>query len=174
MKKITLAVAVTLLLSAFTVYKAVNWKIANGYSIKFTSSDPSGTFTSFKGDIAFDENSLETSKFDVTIDVASINTGNGMKNNKALNADWFDATKYPTIKFVSSKITKTAKGYEAAGTLEMHGVKKPLTIPFTFSNNTFTGSFDINRSDYGVGATTGPAGHAATVLKVDVSVPVTK
>ena len=170
MKNISLAIAATLLLSAFTIYSSVNWKIAPGYSIKFTSGDPSGVFTSLKGDVAFNEKDLASSKFDVTVDVSSINTGNGLKNKKALGTEFFDAAKYPTIKFVSNEITKTGSGYQAAGTLEMHGTKKAVTIPFTFSNNTFTGSFDVNRIDYGVGT----AGHAASVLKIDLSVPVTK
>ncbi|MGP8216973.1 MAG: YceI family protein [Bacteroidia bacterium] len=176
MKKIIFpfAAGATLLLSAFTAYTSTTWKIASGYSIKFTSKDPSGVFTSFKGDIAFDENNLDASKFDVSIDVNSINTGNGMQNNKAKAADWFDADKYPVIKFTSSKIAKTATGYETTGTLDMHGVQKQITIPFTFTNNTFAGSFNVNRIDYNVGTTKGMQAHASTDLKIDISVPVTK
>ena len=168
------AIATTLLLSAFTTISSVNWKIADGYSVKFTSKDPSGVFTSLKGNVSFDESNVAASKFDVTIDVNSINTGNGMKNSKAKGEEWFNAAKYPTIKFTSDKISKTATGYAAVGTLDMHGVKKQITIPFTFSNKTFTGSFDINRLDYGVGTDQGMSAHASNVLKVDVSVPVTQ
>ena len=174
MKKLMFAVGTILLLSAFAVYTSVSWKIADGYSVKFSSKDPSGVFTSLKGNISFDERDLSASKFDVTVDVASINTGNGMKNQKALNDSWLDVAKYPTIKFTSNKITKTDKGYEAIGTLEMHGVKKQISIPFTFSNNTFIGSFEVNRTDFNVGSTKGMAGDAASVLKIDLSVPVTK
>jgi polyisoprenoid-binding protein YceI len=173
MKKIffPIAIAATMLLSAFTMYTSMNWKIADGYSIKFTSDDPSGVFTSMKGDISFDANNLTTSKFNITIDVNSINMGNGMKNTKAKTEDWFNTDKYPNIQFTSVKITKTATGYQADGTLNIKGVQKQITIPFTFANNTFTGSFNINREDFKVGA---PGGHASSVLKVDVSVPVTK
>ena len=172
MKKLIFPIAIgaTMLLSAFTVYTATTWKIADGYSIKFTSDDPSGTFTSLKGGISFDENDLASSKFNVLVDVNSINTGNGMKNSKAKGSQYFDADKFPTIKFTSSKVTKTAAGYEVAGTLDMHGVQKPITIPFTFKNNTFIGGFNVNRIDYGVGT----AGHAESILKIDLSVPVTK
>lgn len=176
MKKIIfpLAIAATMLLSAYTAISSVNWKIAQGYSVKFTSKDPSGVFTSMKGNIAFDPNNLSASNFDVTIDVNSINMGNGMKNSKAKGEEWFNAAKYPVIKFTSGKISKTAAGYEAVGTLDMKGVQKPLTIPFTFSKNTFTGSFDVNRLDYGVGTDKGMSAHASSVLKIDVSVPVTQ
>jgi len=169
-----MAIAATMLFSAFTTFSSMNWKIANGYSVKFTSPDPSGAFTSVKGDISFDANDLSSSKFNITIDVNSIATGNGMKNTKAKNETWFNADKYPTITFVSSKVTKTANGYEAAGTLTMHGVSKQITIPFIFANNTFTGSFSVNRMDYGVGNDEGMNAHASNDLKIDVSVPVTK
>jgi len=176
MKKIIFPIAIVaaMLLSAFTTLNSINWKIADGYSIKFTSDDPSGGFSSMKGDISFDPNNLAGSKFNITIDANSINTGNGMKNHKAKNEDWFNVDKYPTIKFTSSKISKTASGYEVVGTLDMRGVQKQITIPFTFSNNTFAGSFNINRIDYGVGTDIGMSAHAANVLKVDVSVPVTQ
>ena len=176
MKKIIFPIAIiaTLALSAFTAYDAINWKISPGYSIKFTSKNPSGIFSSFKGDIIFDESNLDASKFDVTIDAASISTGNGMKNSHAKSDKWFNVAKYPTIKFTSSKINKTTSGYEAVSILDLHGIQKQIVIPFAFANNTFTGSFEINRLDYKVGTNEGMNANASTTLKVDVSVPVTK
>jgi polyisoprenoid-binding protein YceI len=155
--------------SAFTVIKSQDWKISDGYSIKF---DPSGEFKGLKGIISFDPANLASSKFDATIDVASINTGNGMKNTHTKSEKWFDAEKYPTIKFTSSSITKTASGYAASGTLEMHGVQKPVTIPFTFDAGEFKGSFNVNRMDYNVN--TAEPNHGGQTFKVDIDVPVTK
>jgi len=158
--------------SAFTVIKSQDWKISEEYSIKFTSQDPSGVFRGLKGNVSFDDKNLAASKFDVTVDVATINTGNGMKNTHAKSAKWFDADKYPLITFTSSEITSTATGYQAKGTLEIHGVKKDVVIPFTFQNNTFISSFDINRMDYNIN--TAEPDHGASVLKVEITVPVTK
>lgn len=169
-----LLIGATVILSAFATVQSTNWQVAEGYSIKFTSKDPSGVFTKMKGDISFDESRLDDSKFAVNIDVASINTGNGMKNKQSKGESWFDAAQYPTINFTSSKISKTASGYQVTGILDLHGVKKEITFPFTFTNNTFVGSFNINRLDYKVGAATGMAGHASTDIKIDISVPVTK
>ena len=177
MKKIIYPVAIALIIftSAFAVITSVSWKIADGYSIKFTSNDPAGVFTSLKGDVVFDENNLGASKFDVKVDVASINTGNGLKNDKAKSAQWFDSQTYPEIKFISSKITKSGDKYEAKGSLTMHGITKQITIPFSFSKTAsggvFTSSFDVNRNDYKIGE---PGGHASEVLKIDLSVPVSK
>lgn len=161
-----------IIVSAFTVIKSQDWKIADNYSIKFDGGDPSGEFGGLKGTISFDPNDLTTSKFDATIDVATINTGNGMKNTHAKSAMWFDAEKYPTIKFTSEAITKTATGYETKGILDMHGVQKEITIPFTFNNNTFSGSFEINRLDYNIN--TAEPNHGSAKFKVDINVPVSK
>ena len=167
-----IAAVVLMLASAFTVIKSQDWKFGEDYSVKFTSGDPSGEFKGMKGTISFDEKDLAGSKFDVSIDVATINTGNGMKNTHAKSDKWLDATKYPTIKFTSSAITATPTGYAAKGILDFHGVQKEVTIPFTFKDNVFSSSFDINRLDYNVN-TAEPA-HGAAVLKVDINVPVTK
>jgi polyisoprenoid-binding protein YceI len=171
-----LAAFAIIVMSAFSVIKSQDWKITDDYSVKFTSEDPSGIFRGLKGDVVFDEKDLAASKFDVSIDVATINTGNGMKNTHAKSEKWFDAEKYPVIKFTSSSIAGTATGYEAKGTLEIHGVKKDFTIPFTFqktdNGGVFNSSFDINRLDFNIN-TAEPA-HGANTVKVDISVPVTK
>ena len=72
------------------------------------------------------------------------------------------------------KISKTVSGYETYGTLEMHGVRKQITIPFTFKNNVFTGNFNINRLDYKVGSADGIYAHASTNLLIELSIPVQK
>jgi polyisoprenoid-binding protein YceI len=162
---------------AFTVIQSQNWKIGEDYSIKFSGNNASGIFKSLKGTINFDDSNLASSKFDVTVDVATINTGNGMKNTHAKSDKWFDAEKYPTISFTSSSITKTSAGYEAKGTLTMHGVRKDFIIPFSFTKNgsdgVFASSIDINRLDFNM-KTPEPDLGAATILKVDLNIPVHK
>ncbi len=167
-----LATVALILACAFTFIQSQEWKIAEGYSVKFDGGDPSGEFTGMKGTIKFDEKNLGASKFAVTIDVASINTGNGMKNTHAKSANWFDAEKYPTIAFTSSAITKAGAGYEAKGTLEIKGVKKEITLPFTFANNTFSGNLDVNRVDFGLDDGKHPK--MVPTIKVSITVPVTK
>jgi polyisoprenoid-binding protein YceI len=174
MRKLIYPVAAFILIvsSAFTVFTAQEWKIADGYSVKFDGGDPSGEFSGLKGTILFDPSDLVTSKFDATIDVATINTGNGMKNTHAKSEKWFDVAKYPTIQFTSSAITKAAAGYEAKGMLTMHGVTKEIVVPFTFENNVFKASFSVNRLDYNIN--TAEPNHGSSTFKVDITVPVTK
>ena len=109
MKKINLTILVvaTMLLFAFTINKALNWQIKDGYDLKFSGTKVEGNFEKIKGDIVFEENDLENSKFDLKIEVESIATGNWLKSRHARGDDWFDAEKYPNIKFVSNKFSKT-------------------------------------------------------------------
>ena len=161
--------------SAFTFIAAQNWTIADSYNIAFSSDDAGGIFKDFKGSIAFDEQNPATAKFDVTIGTSSINTGNGLQNKHAKSDEWFDVAKYPTIHFASQKVTKTASGYLVTGDLDMHGVKKTTTIPFTFKRTAtggiFAGTFTVNRNDFNLGK---PGGDVAEQIKLDISVPVNK
>ena len=124
--------------------------------------------------ISFDEKDLASSKFMISIDVSSIATGNGMKNRHAKSDKWFDAKQFPSINFTSSKISKSSQGYLVEGMLDMHGIKKAITIPFTFSNNIFNGSFSVNRMDYGVGSMQGMSKKVSDEIKIAISVPVIK
>ena len=161
--------------SAFTFITAQPWTIANDYNIAFSSDDASGIFTDFKGSIAFDEQNPASSTFDVTIATSSINTGNGLQNKHAKSDEWFDAAKYPAIHFASQKIAKTATGYQVTGDLDLHGVKKTITIPFTFTKTAtgglFAGTFTVNRNDFKLGK---PGGDVAEQIKLNISVPVKK
>ena len=174
MKKSVFLLASVLIIvaSAFTFIQSLDWKIGDKYSVKFDGGDPKGEFSGLKGTIKFDPAKLADSKFDVTVDVASINTGNGMQNTHAKSDKWLDAAKYPVIHFSSKSVAKTATGFETKGTLDFHGVQKEITIPFTFENNTFAGSFEVNRMDYNIN--TAEPKHGASVLKVSLNVPVTK
>ncbi|HTR28450.1 MAG TPA: YceI family protein [Puia sp.] len=177
MSKLFYPVVTVLILagSAFTLVAPQNWQIGQGYSISFSSSDADGIFKDLKGSVVFDEQNPAAGKFDVVVDVASINTGNGLQNKHAKSDEWFDAAKYPTIHFISRSIAKSGNGYQVTGDLDMHGVKRMVTIPFTFSRSaqggTFAGSFMVNRNDYKIGK---PGGDVGEQIKIDISVPVTK
>lgn len=170
-----IAAAILLAGSAFTFIAAQSWTITDSYNIAFSTDEAAGIFKGFKGNIAFDEQNPSTAKFDVTIDVSTINTGNGMQNKHAKSEEWFDATKYPTIHFMAQTATKTAAGYQATGTLDMHGVKKTISIPFTFkktaTGGVFASTFTVNRTDFNIGK---PGGDVADQIKLDISVPVNK
>ncbi len=176
MKKTLIVLSAVLTLMAAKVSAQVaNWNIAPGYSVAFsTSGDAAGIFKTLKGVIKFDPANPGGSSFQVSIDVASINTGNGLMNTHAKSAEWFDATKFPQITFQSTSITGSGSNFQAVGNLTMHGVTKPITIPFTFqrtgAGGTFQASFKVNRVQFGVGK----SGDVDDDIALKLSVPVTK
>jgi polyisoprenoid-binding protein YceI len=154
---------------------SVEWKIGNDHSIRFVSKDPSGSFSKFSGTIMFDESDLANSKFDLTIPVSSISTGNGMMNKKAQIEEWFNAGEYPEIKFVSTKIEKSEKGFYVIGNLKMKGVSKMKKIQVHHSGSEseakFHGTFAVKRSDYQIGH---KSEAVPDVMKIIFNVPVSK
>jgi polyisoprenoid-binding protein YceI len=164
-----------LLTSAFMSTSTQEWKIASNYSIKFISKDPSGIFKVFKGTIKYDEKDLAGSKFDLSIDVSSISTGNGMMNKKAQIDEWFNAAKFPQITFVSTKIEKTEKGVSIYGDLKIKGTSKPTKINAAVTGSgdkiKFEGTFNVKRSDFKVGH---KSETAPDIMKIEFDVPVTK
>lgn len=179
MRKLILpVVALTLFVTASFISSttlADDFKIKDGFKIAFKSKDPTGVFTDLKGVVKFDEADLAGSKFDLTITVASISTGNGLMNKKSQTEEWFQASKYPTIKFVSTAITKAGSDYVIAGNLTMKGVTKEKKIPAKLTKNgselVFTGAFPVNRMDYKIGK---KSDAVPDIMNITYSIPVTK
>ncbi len=176
MKKLFFTTTTLFLLATIFSFTLPNpWKISEKYNISFSTNGVSGIFKTFSGNINFDEQNIAASKFDITIDINSINTGNGMQNKHAKSEEWFDASKYPAIKFTSGKIVKSGTGFTAVGNLQLHGITKTVSLPFVFKRSgnagTFEGAFSINRNDFKIGK---PGGEVGEVIKINVSVPVVK
>ena len=152
MKAIACVIGI-LTLWVFTIFTP-SWNIDPNYSIKFSGSKAEGSFTGLTGTIEFDKNQLGNAKMDVSVNATTINTGNSLKDKHARGESWFDVTKYPTIKFTSSQFERRAAQFSVMGILELHGIKKAVTIPFDYIENgrksVFNGSFKVNRKDYDI------------------------
>ncbi len=160
----------------FAFFMITPWKVDKDYSIRFSSRDVTGVFEKFDAVIVFDQANLQASNFNLVIDAASLNTGIDMQTEDVKSHEWFDVAKYPEVKFTSSKIDTAGKAYVVTGIMELHGIKKEISIPFSFAKNgtdkgIFSASFIINRNDYKVGP---PGGGIAEEIKVEVRVPVIK
>lgn len=121
-----------------------------------------GDFTGVSGTLSLDPRNVASAKVDVTIPTASVVTTNAKLDEELRSADWFDAGKYPTIRFVSTKVTKTgARSAAVTGNLTFHGVTRPVTLEARFNaggvnplDKAYTVGFNatahIRRSDFGV------------------------
>lgn len=101
-----------------------------GFSVTHILSKVPGEFKDYDGSFTFDPAKPQASKVKVTIQVASISTDNEMRDNHLKSPAFFDAAKYPTITFVSRKVTKGEgdNKYQVEGNLTIHGVTKPVTL----------------------------------------------
>lgn len=169
-----LALTATIILSSFTFLYLADWEISKGYTIHFDGKYAKGSFSDLGGLITFNPENPEAAKFDVSVKVASIETGNDLKNKHAKSDKWFDAEQFPEIHFTSSQVTRVDSAFIVKGMLELHGIRKEIAIPFTFrqqeTGSMFYGKFKVNRGDFGIGKTNGKESDSTVV---EVSVPVT-
>lgn len=128
----------------------------------FGISDYFGTFPGATGSLHFDPKKLAATKLDVLVPVASVSTTNKVLDEELVSADWFDAAKHPTMRFVSTQVVQTgANTADVTGDLTFHGVTRPVTLKATFKaaavnpmNKAYSLGFSvtgsIKRSEFGV------------------------
>ena len=131
------------------------FEITDAFSLTFKSADLSGSFKKMEGTIDFNEQNLATSKFNLSIDISTIKTGNGMRDKKAQTEEWFSAKKYPNIKFVSKTVEKEGDLYKITGDLTVKGISKVYVIKAKKSGSgnaiSFSGTINVNRMDFKIG-----------------------
>ncbi len=133
----------SLLIAAGALATFVSWgaSAADTYQLDPTHTYPSfeadhfgglsvwrGKFTKSSGTVTLDR-AAKTGAVEVTVDPASIETGN-TKLDEHLESDaFFDVTKYPMVTYKGTDIKFDGdKPVEVVGSLTMHGVTKPLNL----------------------------------------------
>lgn len=111
----------------------------------------SGTISGMQGQISFDPQNLDASNFDVSVELASINTESAKRDDHLKQADFFDVANHPQISFKSSRVMAVGSGYKAVGILTIRGIAKEVALPFEYKNNRFEGNLELNRADFQVG-----------------------
>jgi polyisoprenoid-binding protein YceI len=122
----------------------------------------SGSFNIFAASVQTEEEDFSKAKVSFTADVDSISTGNTDRDGHLKSPDFFDAAKYPQIKFVATKYENVDNdgSYELFGDLTMHGTTKNIKLDVEFGGvvedaygNTkagFTINGKVNRKDFGL------------------------
>lgn len=119
-------------------------------SFTFASKNVKGTLIGFESTSNIDLNAIENSKFKGTVDAATIDTGNSVRNWSLRRGKYFDVDKYPKITFESSSIVASANGFTVKGQLTIKATTKPITIDFIRTDTSFTGTTTLFSSDYGI------------------------
>ncbi len=125
-------------------------------------SNVRGDFQKMSGHATLDEKDLTKSSVEATIETASVDTRIAKRDEDLRSANFFDAEKYPTITFKSTKVEHAGKGkLKVTGDLTMHGVTKPVVLhvegpsaeikdPWGNTRRGITASAKINRKDWGL------------------------
>jgi polyisoprenoid-binding protein YceI len=138
-------------------YKPMDEGSSVTFTIKNLGFDSKGFIKGLQGKIVFDPQSLSTASFDVSVDAATINTDNSMRDGHLKGESYFDAKNYPRIHFISTGVRASDKAgsYIISGKLTIKDKSQDISFPFiaTTAGNDyiFSGSFKINRKDFGIG-----------------------
>lgn len=127
-------------------------------------SEYTGMFTRPTGSLTLDPANAANDTVDVSFSIAKVLTTSPELNAHLQTPDFFDAAKYPTAHFASTKVTKAGDGAATIdGNLTLHGVTKPISLDVRFvgagnmvmgppvPNIGFAATTTIKRSDFGLG-----------------------
>jgi polyisoprenoid-binding protein YceI len=132
-------------------------------SLEFTfvqaGAQNKGRFTRFPVKFDFSPSNLAGNRLEVTVEIASLDTGDQERDDTLRGADLFAVAKFPEAHFVATQFSKTATGFEAAGKLTIRGVTRDARVPFTFRTTSengasvgyMSGRTSVKRLDFGVG-----------------------
>jgi len=160
MKRMAGCLCVTVLLASAPAL-AQTWSVDAAHSsLTFTNTyqnvEYTGQFRRFAAVIDYDPNDLAHAKFDVSVDITSLDTQNSERDHAALGADFFDTSKFPKAHFVTTAFHKTTDGKVIAdGVLTLHGISKPAALTVSFKPHGKTATLDVTaqvkRLDFGIG-----------------------
>lgn len=103
------------------------------FDVQHTYATVRGQFADFSGQVYFDPDNPDKSRFDFEIKVDSIDTRVGKRDTHLRSPDFFDAGKYPVIAFKSAKVSRTGDNrYTVEGTLTIKDISKKLALEFIY------------------------------------------
>lgn len=138
-----------------------------------------GLFQRFDATFDLDEKDLSSSRFEVRIETASIDTNNGKRDDHLRKEDFFDVDKHPTATFTARAVEATEGGVKVSGQFTLKGKSAPLELPLELEWSTARnrrwvrarGSFVVDRFAIGIGYKT-PFYIPNIDQKVEISVDV--
>jgi polyisoprenoid-binding protein YceI len=118
-----------------------------------------GTIGVTEGSITIGDD-LEATAVSVTLDPATVSTGDANRDGHLKSPDFFEIEKFDTWTFVSTGVREDGDKHIIAGDLTIHGVTKPVELatefngtaedPFGNTRAGFEASVVISRKDFGL------------------------
>lgn len=120
-------------------------------------SNTKGTMDDFSGTFSYDPKTKKLSALNGTVNVASINTDDAKRDDHLRSDDFFDVTKYPTMRmrFVEQKgdkvtVALTMKDVTKNVVLEMDDASDAVKDPWGNTRSGFALEGKINRQDFNI------------------------
>jgi polyisoprenoid-binding protein YceI len=141
-------------------------------------TDLTGQFGKIEGTLEFDEADPTKASVSATIAIGSIDSNIKKLDGVLASGDYFDAEKFPTATFKSTRVEMgaTPDRLKVTGDLTMHGVTKPVTLDVKVTKvgehplrkapaAGFEATTTLQRSDFGI---TKYLPHVADEVKIHV------
>lgn len=122
-------------------------------------SSVEGMFKSFEGNIEISQD-ITKSKVVASVNIDSIDTGVGKRDEHLKSPDFFDSKKYPKMSFESRSITGSPESFTMEGDLIIKGQKKSVKFTGKYLGAVTDGygnrkvalqaSAQVNRKDFGL------------------------
>lgn len=141
------------------------WKIDPGHAEigfigrHFGLTKIRGRFTGVDGSVEI-AHELSHSSIDVTIDMASVNSGDASRDDHLRSTDFFDVANFPVGRFVSTSISVDGAAGVIEGELTIKGVQRPIELdvqllgtvvdPWGGRRAILRAAGSINREDWGL------------------------
>lgn len=127
-----------------------------GFTFRQMNVPVEGSFPKFTANVAFNPASPETSKAQIEVDLAGIDTGSTDGDTEVKRKLWFNVDSFPKAKFTSTAIKPLGGNrYEVAGTLGIKGRSRDLKFPVTLKPDAggtlIEGAFPLLRLQFGIG-----------------------
>ena len=169
-KRLPITLLILGLAAPLAMAQATTWNLDPAHSeVDFTVkhmglSNVHGRIGVLKGTISQNDADITKSSVSVTMDMSTVDTGVGMRDNDLKGANYFDAAQFLMVMFTSTSVSGAAGHLTIAGNLTLHGVTRPVTLdvegpsgPVNGMGNKVHEGFSattVNRKDFGVGANT--------------------
>jgi polyisoprenoid-binding protein YceI len=144
--------------------EAAKWSVDKAHSnVRFSVthlvvSEVEGKFKMFDGTLEHTKADFSDAKVSFTVDVASVDTDNEMRDKHLKGDDFFNAEKFPAMKFQSTSFKPLGGNkYQLAGNLTIRDLTKPVVFDVNFGGTAnamgktkagFKAKTTINRFDY--------------------------
>jgi len=125
------------------------------FTIKNLGIPVDGHFTDVTGELRLNAVTKQPEFMYGEIPVSTIETGISMRDRHLLKADYFDAGRYPRLKFKSESILPGSKGYTIKGWISIKGKSQPIQMSAelikTGKGYLVKSSFVVKRSSFNLG-----------------------